>query len=255
MKDYPFAFSIFDTIAYLAVGFLFWFIVILAIPFLNLHLASLLKGSNISSPFILIPAGGLASYISGQVFAYLGRLFFENLLIEKRLGYPSDNFFSCIVKAPSNNEDSPPNKQAKALGKLFNWLTLNYKKPFSNGLAQAIRSKYTSLTSREFTHQDAFYFCFHYVKEKSPTSYSRFLAFLQIYSFCRNMCVVFILASVGVLVSYFFCLIDTSIHPLILFAVFLILGIILFIRYLHFFRLCGEEIFRCFYTLTIDLKN
>ena len=229
MKDYTFAFNIFDILAYIFVEFLFWLIVLVPTEITpDFFFSSALFSYHFT--YIQIPFVLLVAYISGHIIAHFGSLFLEKGIIAKILNYPSTNFFRII----SDNSASKPNRFFK-----------NYTAAYPEQLATKIKDAYEQITSIKFNHYDAFMFCFHYVKDKSPTTYSRLLIFLQLYDFCRNVSMMFFFCSFILLYFSIFEYPNLYILSIVLF----LLSYLFFLRYLKFFRLYGDEVFRSFYNL------
>lgn len=222
MDDSDIPFNFFDFFGYLIPGIIFTIAIICVLIPDNTYqntidfFKSITDFKYIISFVIVIMVYGL-----GHVVSSLGSYLFEGLLIGKWLGYPSENFFNSKVK---NTWPFP------SYGN-------NYSKEFRNSFNEKFKERFG-----DFNSFDKFILCFTYVKEKCPATLGRLNIFISLYDFSRNSAAaLLILAIVSILRGYY------------LYAGILFILTFLFIsRYLKFFRIYGDEIFRTFYVFKTE---
>lgn len=211
--NYKIPFNIFDFFGYLITGFLFE-------VFLFLSVGVRINGIP---PVDIYLKGGLiiiSAYILGHIIALFASLIIEGFITKKLFGYPSENLF----------DDPKTNKKA-------------YKKDFQEALKKAYKEK----TGLSFDRNNFFKFAFHYVKESSPVTVARLGTFLNLYNFSRNLCMLFLIMAIWSFIDFFFLG-----WPVYLFSLFIVLSVIFYFRFLKFFNLFADEVFRSFYIALIE---
>ncbi len=217
MDDSNIPFNFFDFFGYLIPGLIFTTAIIWVmipentyqktIDFFN----STKDFTYIISFVILIIIYGL-----GHVVSSLGSYLFEGILVGKWLGYPSKNLF---------NREEKNTWPFSSYGK-------NYSKEFRNSFNEKFKEHFG-----DFNSLDKFILCFTYVKEKCPATFGRLTIFISLYDFSRNFALaLLILAVVCILKGYY-------LYSGILF----VLTFLFISRYLKFFRIYADEVFRTFY--------
>ena len=211
--DYKIPFNVFDFFGYLITGFLFEVFLFFGI---GLRISDIL-------PADIYLKGGLIiifAYILGHIIAFFASLVVEGFIMKKFFGYPSENLF-----------DNPKtNKKA-------------YKKDFQEALIKAYKDK----TGLGFDPHNFFKFAFHYVKESSPVTFARLGIFINLYDFLRNLCMLFLIMAIWSFINFFFLG-----WPVYLFLLFIVLSVIFYFRFLKFFNLFADEVFRSFYIAFIE---
>ena len=169
------------------------------------------------------------SYLIGMIISSIGSWLIEGYIIKKKINYPSYNLF---------NDTS--SKRFKS-----------YKKSYSSTFIEQFNKTYNEYyTGISFQGDDKFMTCFHYVKEKCPITYSRLNIFLSMYGLYRNLTVCFIII-LSIFTVYFILTLN-----LILIVIMLLSGgfsIICFYRFLKFFRIFSDEVFRSFFMHRYDI--
>lgn len=172
------------------------------------------------------------SYLLGTVTSGIGSWLIEGYVIKEKLKYPSYNLF--------NKTDS----------KWFKNYRKTYSTTFIDQFDKVFKSYYKDIP---FEGDDKFIVCFTYVKEKCPITYSRLSIFLSIYGLYRNLTICFIIIG-AILIVYL--ILSFNLFIIVLIILSFIFSILCFFRYLKFFRIFSDEIFRSFYMDQYDrLKN
>lgn len=169
------------------------------------------------------------SYLIGIFISSIGSWLIEGYIIKKKLKYPSYNLF--------NDKDS----------KWFKSYEKSYSSTFIEQFNKIYNEYYNGIS---FQGDDKFMTCFTYVKEKCPITYSRLNIFLSIYGLYRNLTVCFIMIFL-IFTIYFIFTLNLFILIIMLFSSGYF--IICFYRFLKFFRIYSDEIFRTFYMHRYDI--
>lgn len=217
MDNLKIPFTFFDFFGYLFPGFIF-FVAILWILVPEQAYQKTIDFFNLTKDFkyIISFAILIIIYSLGHVVSSLGSYLFEGLLVGKWLGYPSEHLFN----------DERKNT----------WPFSSYGKNYSERFRDAFNEKSKEQLG-DFNSYDKFMLCFTFVKEKCPTTFGRLTIFISLYDFSRNSAIaLLILAIVSILKSYY-------IYSVLLFG----LTFLFTSRYLKFFRIYGDEVFRTFY--------
>lgn len=214
--DYKIPFNVFDFFSYLIAGFLFEVFFFFA---MGLGSRDILPfDAYLMSAIIVIFA-----YILGHIIALFSSFIVEGIITKKFFRYPSENFF----------DDPKTNKRA-----------------YEKSLQKALIKIYEDKTGFKFSHYNFFKFAFHYVKESSPVTFSRLSTFSALYEFSRNLCMLFLIMAVWSFVNFF------SIGwPFYLILIFILLSLIFYLRFLKFFYLFADEVFRSFYVTSVKNKE
>lgn len=168
--------------------------------------------------YILVLIIAIISYSLGHVVSSLGSWLFEKILIGKWLNYPSDNLFK------KNNK---------------NGLFSSYRRNYTEEFREAFNKNFEEIFG-DFKNYDKFMLCFTYIKEKCPNTFSRLNVFISLYDFSRN-------SAMSLLILAFVTILKGN----LLFSLLLmLLTLLFFTRYLRFFRIYGDEVFRSFYVYT-----
>ncbi|MCG8431768.1 MAG: hypothetical protein MJA29_11420 [Candidatus Omnitrophica bacterium] len=230
MKNHAVPFNLYDYLGYLMTGF----VTIIFIYSLGIAEITKLKNSLesvLQHEYILTVLLMIACYIVGQIVSLFGKCIFVNIIIKKWLNYPSRNFFRMF----SDNEKFRNFKPVR-------WFHFReYKRPYPEEFANKIKEYYEQETGRRFDESEAFLFCFHYVKEYCPATHARLLIFLSLYDFSRNLSVIFLMMGA---VYFLSCRMMWG-------AGCWMFAYLLFFRYLQFFRIFSNEVFRSFYAVRI----
>lgn len=217
MADLKIPFSFFDFFGYLFPGFIFATAIIwLLIP--NDPVTKIIDFFNSIKDFKYIFSFVIfiVIYGFGHVVSSFASYLFEGILIAKWLGYPSDNLF----KNKSKNT----------------WLFSSYGQNYSEQFRVAFNKTFTE-NFGEFGNYDKFMICFNLVKEKCPATTGRLAVFISLYDFSRNSAMALIpLALVSIFQGYY-------LYGVIIFG----MACLFISRYLKFFRIYGDEVFRSFY--------
>jgi hypothetical protein len=223
MEDSDIPFNFFDFFGYLIPGIIFTIAIIWVLIPDNTYqktidfFKSIEDFKYIISVIIVIMVYGL-----GHVVSSLGSYIFEGILVGMWLGSPSDNLFN------SKEKNTWP----------FSSYGKNYSKEFRNSFNDKFKEFFGDFKETK----DRFFLCFTFVKEKCPATFGRLNIFISLYDFSRNSAVALLfLAIVSILRGYY-------LYAGILF----VLTFIFISRYLKFFRIYGDEIFRTFYVFKTD---
>lgn len=155
-------------------------------------------------------------YSLGHILSSFGSCIFEKILVKYYLGYPVDNFF----RNEKNNK----------------WLFMYYGGNYSEQFRERFQKVFENCFS-EFKTQDKFILCFTFVKENCPTTFGRINTFVSLYDFSRNSAASLIILGIVFFIKSYF------IYGLVTF----IFVFLFTFRYLKFFQLHSDEIFRTFY--------
>ncbi len=175
--------------------------------------------------YIVSFATVLVAYGAGHLTSQLAGLIAERLLIGKWLGYPSAHLFG-----------------AGGPGRLF----AAYRRAYSEPFVKEWKPLYEETFGMPFEHHQAFLNAYHYVKENSQPSLARLNTFIAIYDFARNTALA--LFVVGIAAALQGVRLGASTH-LAIASASATMAVLLFLRYLKFFRHYADEVFRTFYVL------
>lgn len=217
MKDFPF--DPYDFFGYLAAGFivLFGLELIVGVPKFT---GQDLKALDLSLLTI-------AAYIAGQIVATPAQAFLEKILAQRLLHGPSINLMQpqdqkCWLRFlfPGYFEPLPAPTQQRILGRAA-----------SEGLSTSSgESLFLHIRFRDYTRSDT-------------VLMARLNSFLNKYGFCRNICFVAFVFCIAVLLFKPFDLSTTYTRYAILAGV---TAILLFYRYLKFYRQYTYELFNSY---------
>lgn len=223
MDDEKIPFNLFDFFGYIIPGLIFTIAIIWVLIPENTYqktidfFKSVTDFKYIISFVIVIMIYGL-----GHVISSLGSYLFEGLLVGEWLGYPSKNLFNSEQKNT--------------------WPFSSYGKSYSKEFINAFNKKFKEHFGEFEDIGDKFMLCFTLVKEKCPATFGRLTIFISLYDFSRNSAMaLLILAMVSILRGYYS-------HAVILF----VLTFLFISRYLKFFRIYGDEVFRTFYVFKTE---
>ncbi|MDD3248467.1 MAG: hypothetical protein PHF18_16680 [Methanosarcina sp.] len=163
-------------------------------------------------------------YSLGHIVSSFGSCVFEKGLVKNCLGYPRDNFF--------RNE------------KKSRWPFIYYGVNYSEQFRERFQVIFENCFG-EFTNQDKFILCFTFVKENCPTTFGRINTFISLYDFSRNSAAALIILSITFFLKSYF------IYGFLTF----IFAFLFTFRYLKFFQLHSDEIFRTFYVYNHNRFN
>ncbi len=185
----------------------------------------------------------LISYLMGHIIAGIGSFFYERIIIDKFLKYPTANLF----KLRSYNgilEDK--------IFKVVHWLPSwakgwvfgNYRRPYSQEFQVKFSEKFQITFGFLPNHQsDIFWTVFAYIAHHCPASFHRATHFLNLYGFSRNLSFMFLMFSTSLILFDFYH--HLSIDYRLIFLYIFLAGVF-FWQYLKFFRRLNDEIYRAF---------
>ena len=210
MKDPPF--SVYDFFAYLASGF-----VVLLIGGYAFDVDALPEKDASS---VLLLAWVVAAYVTGHVVAHLSGSVLENSLVRERLG-SSATFY------------------ASALGwrrRLFR----GYLEPLPTRVIERV------LTRADMSPDAGLFFHCWAAAKRDPVAFGRMNTFLNLYGFARNIAMACVLGVVALSIGALRPFLaggapDTTKQWLIVPVV--MIGIVMFYRYLKFLRLYAVELY------------
>lgn len=247
-------FTIYDFFGYLFPGATFWILIFFSG---DIHrLIEIARGRKVdsgfffenfadqfnSSPFLSFFIIAIASYISGHIIASISSYFFERVLVEKYLGYPTDNLLK--LKGDPRIEEITWIK--RRIQFLKNAVYGKFIRPYSNDFIDKFKVSFKNTFKLESPNSsDIFWLSFEYVANCSPVSLSRSLHFLNLYGFSRNLSMTFLLA--GILQAIFCNWLE--------FFLYFLLCTILYINYLKLLRRTNDEVLRTFFTLRAMLNQ
>jgi hypothetical protein len=166
----------------------------------------------------------IVAYVLGHVNSHWSAWLFENKFVEHGLGYPSVNLFA---------------RSAAGRRAIVRRLFAHYLTPFPRQTAEDILDAYERLSKHREPGNAMFNFCFSVVKT-SPVAYGRLQTFLATYGFARNMSFATLCVAGFFLAAWF---VRGVPHLRLLALACVATAIVLFYRYLKFFRIYSLEIF------------
>lgn len=213
-------FSVYDFFGYLAAGF----ILLIAIDY-SFNGGSLLKKDNLT--IIQSIVWILAAYITGQIVANIAGDLIERRIVRNRFQSPEELLF----QAPS----------------VTGWRRIfpGFHQPLPIGLQERILQKAKARAGIDTPCRSLFLHCHTIVKHDQVTK-ERLDTFLNLYGFCRNVCMAALLAVVILFADSIFDWISgRGIHPSNLWwsIAALLVAMGTFYRYLKFFRHYTAEVF------------
>lgn len=222
MEKLPF--NIYDFFAYLASGF----IVLAAVDF-AFDLGWLFK-KEVGIPLIVF--GVVAAYIVGHVNASLSGYFIETLVVRRLLHEPEIILF----------EDCPAQGWANRTRR---FVFSGFYRPLTETTRSRVLSKAEKRLGDAVKGRALFFHCHPLVKQNEAAS-KRLEIFLNLYGFCRNVCMACVLAIPILLVGAFdewrvYSKVSPSRYWWAAAATVCAAG--MFFRYLKFFRLYTHEVF------------
>jgi ABC-type transport system involved in cytochrome bd biosynthesis fused ATPase/permease subunit len=245
IKNVKIPFTLYDFFGYLIPGLTFLSIILFSSDIPNaieLIVQKLTTANSISphyfvlndilnifkqSPFFVTSLILLTSYICGHIIAVLASLFFERLIVERLLNYPTNNlFYSQKLK---HKYIFPKYRRA-------------YSKEFIDKFTQIFSDKY-GLSTQDAN--DTFWISFEYIANHCPNAFARSIHFLNLYGFSRNLSMSFLLSCLIILLLS--CVYNFPIN-LLLIILYIIISFALFWNYLKLLRRLNDEVFRGFYT-------
>lgn len=167
----------------------------------------------------------IIAYVLGHVNSHWAAWLFENRFVEHGLGYPSVNLFSRSTTG-----------RPRIVRRLFR----HYLSPFPRETADSILDAYKRLSHHREAGDAMFNFCFSVVKTGSPVAYGRLQTFLATYGFARNMSFATLCVAGFFLAAWF---VRGVPHFPWLALACIATAIVLFYRYLKFFRIYSYEVF------------
>ncbi len=211
-------FSVYDFFAYLTTGFLLLCAADYAFDIGWLQKEKVPPGII---GFLIV-----SGYILGHFVAHLSSFFLEHKFLRGVLKSPEETLFE---------------KQAKDF---WSYIFPIFYKPFPPETQQRVMSR-AAAAGIERPGRALFFHCFAIVKRDKSTA-ERLGTFLNVYGFCRNMSMAALIAA-GILLFATFqhwsaAAIDTA--KLAWAGVAIVVAIVLFYRYLKFFKHYTEEVFR-----------
>lgn len=213
-------FSVYDFFGYLAAGF----ILLVAIDY-SFNGGSLLKKDNptIIQTIVWI----LAAYIMGQIIANIAGDLIERRIVRNRFQSPEELLFQTLG--------------ATSWRRIFP----GFHQPLPTGLPERILQKAKDRAGIDTPCRSLFLHC-HAIVKRDHVTKERLDTFLNLYGFCRNVCMAALLAVVILLADFFFDLISgRGLHPSNLWwsGAALLAAMGTFYRYLKFFRHYTVEVF------------
>ena len=228
-------FNIFDIFAYLGNGF-----TLLAILYIlgnKYHLSSawsqVMASSALSNAVIRIALIVVISYAVGHVLAHLSYPIYERLLVGRFFGTPSDQAMGKMRLSPNTSAKS----------RIRTWVLYllgvpDYERALSSEIITQIegptplKESPPSAASQHYSLRS----CFVIVNEYMPSTRSRVATFLDIYSYCRNASLTFLILCIATLAI-------AHVHEVLLALGFFLIAWIMLGRYLRFLKLYTDEIY------------
>lgn len=171
------------------------------------------------------------SYMVGHAISALSGGLIENQIVRKRLGDPSSHLFG---------------------GKKGKFPFAYYKSSYPYAFIDQFKRGFEKIFKQKFSTEEAFMLCYTFIKEKSSVTYSRLERFITLYSLSRNLSLTFLLVTpLLILRAYFF---KDWIYLLLAISS-LGFSALFFLRYLKFFWIYSDEVFRTFHLFTLESQN
>lgn len=210
-------FSVYDFFGYLSAGFL----TMVAISCAFVGEGPLQDDPNFTVAVLLV----VLAYISGQVMATLAGLWLEGLLVGKAIMRPTDHLFGFY------NEGTRE------------CLFPAYCTALPEMTQKRVRARARELGIPAGDRKALFYHCHARVK-KEPVPQERLATFLNLYGFCRNCSLALLLGAVALIAGSLHGSAETGIvSPGWWAGAALACALVLFYRYLKFFRHYALEVF------------
>lgn len=175
----------------------------------------------------------IAAYVLGHGIAASATLILDRLLVRECLGNPTG-----ILLA-----DHSASRSRKG-GKAFNWrkwVLSGYLEPLPSAVQQRVLERAKIAPDDQDKGEKAFYRAWPIIK-RDPMPYARMESFLRLYGFCRN----FSFISLAAAIAFYFrppvipTLQQGSLFPA---TCALLSAVVMFHRYLKFFRAYSAEVF------------
>lgn len=215
-------FSVYDTFAYLASGFIVAFGA-------DLAFGLGLREGELGAVDAL--AGVVLLYIAGHLVAHLSSALFESVVVQRWLGPPEKRLLNSQAKRPAAS------------------IFRAYFRP----LPPPTRERLTALAGFLCVPPGgrAFFYECHGVAQRDPVTRERLASFLNLYGFCRNASLALLLSAalliVGALLTPGAAAATLESARKLAFALAALVGSFgLFVRYLKFFRHYTTEVFLCY---------
>ncbi|MCG6154189.1 hypothetical protein [Rubinisphaera margarita] len=214
-------FSVYDFFAYLATGF-----VVLCAADYAFDGGWLEKDKLPTGMLIFLIVAG---YVLGHFVAHLSSFFLEHMFLRKVLKSPEETLF-----------------KAKASG-FWSYIFPIFYKPFPPETQQRVLAKAAAAGITK-PGRGLFFHCFAIVKREKSTA-ERLVTFLNVYGFSRNVCMAALIAAVILAfaaIRNYDRAAGTGFEPakLAWAGVSVAVAIVLFYRYLKFFKHYTQEVFR-----------
>lgn len=229
-------FNVYDIFAYLGNGFTL--LVILYILSDKYHVSSswsqVMASSALSNAVIRIALIAVVSYAVGHVLAHLSYPIYERLLVGRFFGTPGDQAMGKVAQS-----SSAPTKSRIRTWVLYLLGVPDYARTLSPEIISQIESPTPLIGTSGGTASSEHYSlrsCFVIVNEYMPMTRSRVATFLEIYSYCRNGSLTFLILFIATLVT-------AQVHGVFLALGFFLISWIMLGRYLRFLKLYTDEIY------------
>jgi hypothetical protein len=225
MEDLRFPYTIFDIFVYFLPGFIFTSSLIwLVVPENSILDLFYFIDSTKDFKYIYFFFSLIIFYSIGHIVSSIAQKILEKIFIKNLLGYQTQNLFgsssknSCILFKLSDLSD--------------------YRKCYSEKFQEKFNQTFNDYFSDMGDHEhDRFMLCFTFVKENCPTTFSRITTFLLIYDFSRNTSLSLLFLGFTLLIKNYF----------LYGTIIVMIAYLFFCRYLKFYRMYADEIFRTFY--------
>ncbi|WP_125178739.1 hypothetical protein [Leptospira harrisiae] len=186
-------------------------------------------------PWFITATSLLVAYISGHLIASISSLIGERIFVEYILGYPAEILFK---------------EQRKGF---WPCLIRKYFRPYSEDFKNKFQESFeTKFKLNNPTASDYFWLSFEYVAQNCPNAFARSMHFLNLYGFNRNISYSFLLSALFSII-----ILNYRNYPIPCFIpIVLMLGSVPFYwNYLKLLRRLNDEVFRAFYSHSIEKKE
>jgi len=179
----------------------------------------------------------IAAYALGHGIAASATLIFDRLLVRQCLGLPTNN----LLASNAARSSSPRSKSIFRNFRWKKWILSGYLEPLPAEVQKRVLDRAEIRTEDAGNGERAFYRAWPVIK-RDPLPYARMESFLRLYGFCRNFSFVSFVAGIVFLIW------PPSISSLAPGSRFpawcaLLSSIVMFHRYLKFFRAYSAEVF------------
>jgi len=204
----------------------------------------------------------ILGYLMGQIVSWPAEVIFQDVIVARAIDWPAVHLVPPLDPEPkaegpicagARNPPRPAPSKSSFCLQAFRALTGHYSEPLSWSVQQRIRRKAPFNETTCKIDYEAMYIEAFAATKKDPNAFERASTFARLEVFCRNMACVALFASL--FAFYNVGLASHGVHrrpipgvqpwlnnPRLQLALFLVVGVGLFLRFIYFFRLQAVEV-------------